>query len=160
MNTLPETEAKTRDKHILVAVDPSESSKRAVLYVADFVGGFPGFTVTLLSIINEPGEDFFETDDEHKIWISNATEKSVQLLGKYRQILIQSGFPEEKVKTSVCVDAPGSLADLILSFQCNLNCCTIVVGRHHKSKTEEFLFGSTSSQIIHDAKNCAIWVVE
>ncbi|MBI5195359.1 MAG: universal stress protein [Nitrospirae bacterium] len=160
MNTAPETEAKIRDKHILVAVDQSESSKRAVLYVADFVGGFPGFTVTLLSIISEPSEDFFETDDERKIWISNTTEKSVKLLEKYRQILIQSGFPEEKVKTRVCVDAPGSLSELILSFQCGLNCCTVVVGRHHKSKTEEFLFGSTSSQIIHDAKNCAIWVVE
>ncbi len=160
MENILETESKTRDKHILVAVDQSESSKRAVLYVADFVGGFPGFTVTLLSIISEPGEDFFETDDDRKIWINNTTEKSVKLLEKYRQILMQSGFPEEKVKTRVCVEAPGSLSELILSFQCNLNCCTVVVGRHHKSKTEEFLFGSTSSQIIHDAKNCAIWVVE
>ena len=37
----------------------------------------------------------------------------------------------------------------------------MVVGRRHKTKTEEFLFGSTSiSRLIHEAKNCAIWVVE
>ena len=35
-----------KDKHLLVAVDESDSSRRAVLYVADFLGGFPGFTVT------------------------------------------------------------------------------------------------------------------
>jgi len=52
------------------------------------------------------------------------------------------------------------LSDMILSFQCDMSCCTVVVGRHHKSKTEEFLFGSISSQLIHEAKNCAVWVVE
>jgi nucleotide-binding universal stress UspA family protein len=36
----------------------------------------------------------------------------------------------------------------------------VVVGRHHKSKAEEFLFGSTSSKLIHEAKKCAVWVVE
>jgi nucleotide-binding universal stress UspA family protein len=53
-----------------------------------------------------------------------------------------------------------SLSEAILDMRCDLTCCTVVVGRHHKSKTEEFLFGSTSSKLIHEAKNCAVWVVE
>ena len=52
-----------KDKHFLIAVDESESSKRAVLYVADIIGGFPGFKVTLLSIIPEPEDDFFDTEE-------------------------------------------------------------------------------------------------
>ena len=33
---------------------PSESSKRAVLYVADMIGGFPGFTVTMAILVVFP----------------------------------------------------------------------------------------------------------
>ena len=50
-----------KDKHLLIAVDDSDSSRRAVLYVADFLGGFPGFTVTLLRVIPAPEEDFFDS---------------------------------------------------------------------------------------------------
>jgi coenzyme F420-reducing hydrogenase delta subunit len=32
-----------------------------------------------------------------------------------------------------------SFAEAILDTRCDLSCCTVVVGRHHKSKAEEFL---------------------
>ncbi|MCJ7616010.1 MAG: universal stress protein, partial [Desulfobacterales bacterium] len=37
---------------------------------------------------------------------------------------------------------------------------TVVVGRQGLSRTEEFLFGSTSSKIVNYARNCTVWVVE
>jgi len=149
-----------KDKHLLIAVDESESSKRAVLYVADFLGGFPGFTVTLLSVISEPEEDFFDSDAEMTEWVKEKLDQANALLKTYRTILVQAGFPEEKVRFKACVGEARSFAQAILEIRCDLTCCTVVVGRHHKSKTEEFLFGSTSSKLIHDAKNCAVWVVE
>lgn len=153
-------ETQVKDKHLLVAVDESESSRRAVLYVADFLGGFPGFTVTILRIIPEPEEDFFDTEQELNAWVKEKLAAADKLLENYRQILIQSGFPEEKVRFRACLGETRSLADAILETRCDLTCCTVVVGRHHKSKTEEFLFGSTSSRLIHEARNCAVWVVE
>jgi len=155
-----ETTASTKDKHLLIAVDQTESSKRAVLYVADFLGGFPGFAVTLLTIIPEPEKDFFENEAEQIAWIGNEREKTKQRLENYRQILIQSGFPENKVDVKLCMGNAKSLSEMIITFQCDLKCCTMVVARHHKSKTEEFLFGSTSNHLIHEAKNCAVWVIE
>ena len=149
-----------KDKHLLIAVDESDSSRRAVLYVADILGGFPGFTVSLLRIIPEPEEDFFDTRDELNSWIKNQTEGANKLLENYRQILIQSGFPGDKVRYRACVGEGKSFAEAILETRCELTCCTVVVGRHHHSKAEEFLFGSTSSKLIHEAKNCAVWVVE
>ena len=149
-----------KDRHFLVAVDDTESSKRAVLYVADIVGGFPGFTVTLFSVVPEPEEDFFESEAEQVSWTKEKIEAANRLLENYRQVLIQAGFPEEKVRIRSCVGEAKSFAEAILETRCDLTCCTVVVGRHHHSKTEEFLFGSTSSKLIHDAKNCAIWVVE
>jgi nucleotide-binding universal stress UspA family protein len=149
-----------KDKHFLIAVDDSESSKRAVLYVADIIGGFPGFTVTLLSIIPEPEEDFFESEEEENAWTAEKRAAANRLLDNYRQVLIHAGFPPDKVRTRSCVGAEKSFAEAILDTRCDLSCCTVVVGRHHKSKTEEFLLGSTSTKLIREAKNCAVWVVE
>ncbi len=149
-----------KDKHLLIAVDETDSSRRAVLYVADFLGGFPGFTVTLLRVIPEPEEDFFDTGAELNKWIKEKLDAANNMLENYRQILIQAGFPEDKVRYRACIEESKSFADAILETRCDLTCCTVVVGRHHKSKTEEFLFGSTSSKLIHQAKNCAVWVVE
>lgn len=153
-------ESPIKDKHLLIAVDESESSRRAVLYVADFLGGFPGFRATLLSIIPEPEEDFFDNDKELVAWTKVRLEEANIALERYRQVLIQSGFEPDKVRIRSCVGDSLSLSEAILDTRCDLTCCTIVVGRHHKSKTEEFLFGSTSNRLIHEAKNCAVWVVE
>lgn len=149
-----------KDKHLLVAIDQSDSSRRAVLYVADFLGGFPGFRVTLLSIIPEPEEDFFDTGEEKVAWIKENRERANKMLENYRQVLIQSGFEADKVRIRSCVGDVTSLSEAILDTRCDLTCCTVVVGRHHKTKAEEFLFGSTSNRLIHEANNCAVWVVE
>ncbi|MDH4161705.1 MAG: universal stress protein [Nitrospirota bacterium] len=149
-----------KDKHFLIAVDESESSKRAVMYVADIVGGFPGFAVTLLSIIPEPEEDFFDSEEEQIAWTKEKMAGANKMLENYRQVMVQSGFPPDKVRIRSCVGEEKSFSEAILDTRCDLSCCTVVVGRHHKSKAEEFLFGSTSSRLIREAKNCAVWVVE
>ena len=156
----PEDNAQMKDKHLLVAVDESDSSRRAVLYVADFLGGFPGFAVTLISIIPDPEEDFYDTEAELNAWIKHKLYKANSMLENYKQVLLQSGFPEDKVRFKSCVWETMSFADAILETRCDLTCCTVVVGRHHKTKAEEFLFGSTSSRLVHEAKGCAVWVVE
>ena len=155
-----ETTTPMTDKHLLVAIDESDSSRRAVLYVADFLGGYSGFRVTLLSIIPEPEEDFFDTDEEKTAWVREKREAANNMLENYRQILVQSGFEADKVRVRSCVGDVKSLSEAILDTRCDLTCCTVVVGRHHKTKAEEFLFGSTSNKLIHEAKNCAVWVVE
>jgi nucleotide-binding universal stress UspA family protein len=149
-----------KDKHILIAVDESDGSKRAVLYVADFLGGNPGFRVTLLSVIPAPEEDFFDSEQEMIAWTSEKLREANILLEKYRHVLIQSGFDPDKVRFRSCVGDAISLSEAILDTRCDLTCCTIVVGRSHKSRTEEFLFGSTSNRLVHEAKSCAVWVVE
>jgi nucleotide-binding universal stress UspA family protein len=153
-------ESPLKDKHLLIAVDESANSRRAVLYVADFLGGFPGFRVTVLSIIPEPEEDFFDSEKDRAAWTKEKVETASRLLENYRQVLIQSGFPEGKVRIRTCVGETKEFAEAILEAQRGMESCTVVVGRQHKSRTEEFLFGSTSSKLIHEAKNCAVWVVE
>jgi len=59
------------ERHLLLAVDESENSKRAVMYVADFFSGNPDVFVTLLSIIPEPTDDLFPTEDQRQQWIAD-----------------------------------------------------------------------------------------
>jgi nucleotide-binding universal stress UspA family protein len=146
------------NKHLLIAVDEADSSRRAVQYVADMLGGAPGFTVTLLSVVPSPEADFFDTEGEMHAWLKKKTDEANAVLEKYRGMLVQAGFPEHSVDYCACVEKGRSLSDAILETRCDR--CTLVVGRSHKSKDEEFLFGSTSSRLIHESKNRAVWVVE
>ena len=148
------------DRHVLVAVDGSENAKRAVLYVSDFLGGVPGFRVTLLTIVPEPSEDYFADDEERKAWIKEHNSEAEKTLKNYRKVLIGSGFSEDKVMMMVEVRSCPSIADCILDDQKKLGCCTIVLGRRGISKKEEFIYGSTSNKILHSGKNCAVWVIE
>jgi nucleotide-binding universal stress UspA family protein len=147
-------------RHVLVAVDTSENSRRAVLYVADFLGGVPGFRVTLLSIVPEPSEDYFETDEERRDWIEKHSTEAEVMLRNYREVLMRAGFPEEKITVRVAVRNCPSIAECIMDDQKKLGCCTIVLGRRGITKKEEVLYGSTSNKILHSVNNCAVWVIE
>jgi len=82
----PEQDSLVKDKHLLIAVDESDGSQRAVLYVADFLGGTPGFRVTLLSVIPEPEDDFFDTEEEKVAWARGKLREVNIMLDRYRQI--------------------------------------------------------------------------
>ncbi len=149
-----------KDRHLLISVDNSENAERAVSYVADFLGGVSGFRATILNVIPEPPLDYFQTDKDRTAWIEEHKSEANRMLDRFRQILIQSGFVKDKVKTILDIRHCPSVADSILEIQQRLECCTIVIGRRGISKKEEFLFGSTSSKVMRLGRNCAIWVIE
>ncbi|MBU0676202.1 MAG: universal stress protein [Proteobacteria bacterium] len=148
------------ERHLLVAVDESENSRRAVMYLADFFGSSPNVFVTLLSILPEPSEDFFAEDSERKAWLAEKKAAMEEMLNKDQAMLMDGGFPEERINISLVVRDCTSIADAILEEQAKLKCCIVVVGRRGLAHHEEFIFGSTSNKILHQAKNCAVMVVE
>jgi nucleotide-binding universal stress UspA family protein len=150
----------SRDRHILLALDETKNSMRALLYVADFLGGQSGIRVTLLRIIPDPSEDYFENDYERAEWLENQCREIDEMMRKYREILVQAGFRKKSIGIRVIINYCTSIAECILEEQKNLDCCTVVVGRRVLSRKEEFLFGSTSCNILHAPKKCAIWVIE
>ncbi len=148
------------NKNILIAVDESENSARAVSYVGQLLGGVKGFTATILNVINEPEEDFFPTDDERQKWFEEHRKKIDERLAVYKEQLIEAGFDKEAVSTRSVLKYCPSMAQCILSERDEKTYSTIVVGRQGLSRSEEFLFGSVSSKIVNHAKNCTVWVVE
>lgn len=150
---------KTYNKNILVAVDESENARRAVSYVAQLLGGTKGFSITMLNVIAEPDEDFFPTDEDKERWLEKHSQKIEATLKEYRQMLIDSGFDGDDVKTRSTLRYCPSMAECILAERDQTEYDTLVVGRQGLSRKEEFLFGSVSSKVVNHAHNCTVWVV-
>ena len=148
------------ERHVLVAVDESDNSKRLVMYLADFFSGYGDVFITLLTILPEPSEDYFPNEEERGKWLAGKKDSLQTALENYRQILLGAGFSAEKLESRLVVRHCTSIGDAILEEQDKLRCCIVAVGRRGISHNEEFIFGSTSSKILHHAKNCAVMVVE
>lgn len=148
------------ERHILIAVDGSENSKRAVIYVANFFGRYGDVFITLLTIVPEPSEDYFATDRDREQWLAEKKNEMDAILAAYKKILTETGFQEEQIEVRLVIRECTSIGDAILEEQEKLGCSMVVVGRRGISHNEEFIFGSTSNKILHHAKNCAVMVIE
>jgi nucleotide-binding universal stress UspA family protein len=156
----PQRDPPEFNRNILIAVDESDNARRAVQYVADLLGGVPGFQVMLLHVIPAPEEDYFPQNEEKERWLAQYRGKIEKVLGQYRRILLDAGFPEKSVDVHSPLRYCPSMAECILLESPETDYATIVIGRQGLSRKEEFLFGSISSKIVHHARNCAVWVVE
>ncbi len=148
------------NRNILIAVDESENSRRAVLYVAGFLGAMKGFKVTVLHVIREPEEDEFADDAEKEKWYQAYTQQVDRMLAEYRRILLDAGFSPDDVFTRSPLRYCPSMAECILAERDLLEYETLVVGRKGLSHKEEFLFGSVSGKIVRTARDCTVWVVK
>lgn len=148
-------------KNILIAVDASDNARRAVEHVAAILGPGRGARVTLLHVERAPGRDRFDTEEA---WLSQCRLDKDRVFGflkDARAVLAAAGLPAEAVleRTILCSAEP-SVAQTILDVQQEGGYGTLVVGRRGLTKGEEFLFGSVSSKLIRNARNCAVWVVQ
>jgi len=149
-----------KERRILVAVDESEHSKRAVMYLADFFGDYPDVHLKLLAIVPWPAEDYFATDEERERWGQEKIATLERKLDEYKEMLVEAGFAESRVDKLLSVSKHASIADAILEEQERLRCCIVAVGRRGIDRHEEFIHGSTSNRILHHAKNCAVMIIE
>ncbi|MEZ0329010.1 MAG: universal stress protein [Dissulfuribacterales bacterium] len=147
-------------KKILIAVDASENSMRAVRYAGEIVGSSAGFEITLLHVAVAPDRDLFP---DETVWKAKKQEIQANMelfFRKSRAALIEFGVSSQNIHEKYVQSGGGSLSHQILNVQESGGFGTIVIGRRGVSKEEEFLFGSVSNKIVHYARNCTVWVVE
>ncbi|MBA4358548.1 MAG: universal stress protein [Humidesulfovibrio sp.] len=147
--------------NILISVDASDNALRAVDYASAILGNAQGVRVTLLYIERAPNRDLFETETA---WLAQCKldhDRVFDFLKTARARLLAAGLPDAAVsERAVLCSAEPSIAQTILDVQQEGGFGTLVVGRRGLTKGEEFLFGSVSSKLVHNAKNCAVWVVQ
>ncbi|QCQ21568.1 universal stress protein [Desulfoglaeba alkanexedens] len=149
------------EHRVLVAVDHSENAFRAVEYVGKVMRHHPEAHITLHHVILSPSPDIVPEEEKRKEQVAAMRAETLTVLERMGRRLTELGFPEKSIRlhVQVCREAK-SIVDLLLHQQRAGRFGTVVVGRRGMSKREEFLFGSVSSKIIREARNCAVWVVE
>lgn len=148
------------DHRLVIAVDGSDNSRRAVAYVGEFVGGLPGFSVVLVHVIHLAETDSQDVPEPRARRLRSERRRAAEWMDAYRRELVRRGMATDRIETH-CVARNGpSLARLILAEAASRGARTIVVGRQGVSRKEEFLFGSVSKQIVSHAANCTVWVVQ
>ncbi len=165
------------NKKILVALDDSEASMRAVRYVANVIGGKKGFTVRLFHILGPlppelrefGGSEIPKTEqklekelqERRERWIERSERETLPVLEKATSILKKAGLPTNAVETQFRISTNREdLASNILDASRLNQCGTVVVGRDSYSWLREMFQRHVADELVHKGQGLTLWVVE
>lgn len=159
---------------MLVAVDESENSQRAVEYVASLLGPIPNVSITLFHVLKPIPRELLEHGGsenpaaeallgeelrrEQDAWVEKEQESECSVLKAPLETLRRHGFDESQVALKFGHD--DDIARNILEEARVGQHDTIVLGRHGTSRIKRIFGGGVTDQLLRDAKGFAIWVIE
>ncbi|OGQ97297.1 MAG: hypothetical protein A2521_16145 [Deltaproteobacteria bacterium RIFOXYD12_FULL_57_12] len=149
----------TNWKKMLVAADGGETSRRALRFVGEIVGGNEALHICLLYVFPEPPPQFLQ---EGGILDQYRQEKELaadRVFTEAIAILTQMQFPAERITTACRMTAGETISQAILRERAEGDYGIVVVGKRGVSKAEEFLFGSISNTVVRQCNGFAAWVV-
>jgi len=146
---------------IMIAIDGSESSLRAVDHVSFMLGDNPDSMVTLLHITPRL-RDYctIEFDEEGDSIEDVITKGDQQCVDKFyihaKNIFKEAGINEsqihiQEVKTTL------NIGKTIVDEAIKGGFGTVAIGR--KGMNNSFFMGSVSRRVLTSAKDCAVWLV-
>lgn len=154
-------------KKILLAVDASPSSMKAVEFVASLLGGHRYEACIFHAIlglgainfelpgVNEPEFPEVKMSDN---CIEAFKSKVVQLFQVIKDMLMASGFEPEKISEKI-ITGVYSRSDTIVKEAEDGGYGTIVVGRRGLSKVEAFFMGRVGHKVVYGGRKFTVWVV-
>jgi nucleotide-binding universal stress UspA family protein len=160
--------------NILVAVDGSENSDRAVQYVGTVLKGVSDMKITLLHVHRPLPPELLEHGgsenpvaetqlsaqlrDDQDAWYKKEREAKYGILTKARDILATAGFDTTRVSLKFGYEE--DVARNILEEARNGGYSTVVVGRHGASQKKRFFGGGVTDQLLGACTGLTIWIVE
>lgn len=168
---------KPMDTRLLIALDDSDASRRAVKYVGQIVGRRRGYRICLVHVLQplppallehggseDPAKEAClqrELKAEQRRWISTAKDSSQKSLDRARAALRKAGLSTRAVETTFCEPGDGpDTADNILKSAEKYRCHTIVVGRRSASWFHELFSQELWEELIRRGKGYCVWVIE
>ncbi len=134
---------------LLVALDGSANSLRAVDYVIELCGG-RDLRVTLLHVLREQHLVF---PKQH-----NSKDAAQRVLKKGRQRLERAGFTPDKVE-QLLIEGAASRAASIVEAAREGGFGTIVMGRKGLSDLSDFAMGRVTQKVLQASRGLAVWVI-
>lgn len=170
-------ETMSNAQHILIAVDDSEASYRAVAYVGSIISGCEGFRVCLLhalpplprELLEFGGSEEPQQEEQREAclkaeqadWIETIAQAAEPVFTRAKQILFEARVREDAVETQI-VDTVNT-QDIVLNILETAHarhCGTVVVGRKSYHGLKALLTSHVSDELISQGEGLAIWVVE
>lgn len=150
---------------VLVAIDASEGSMRAVEYVGSMLSGSDAQVTLIHTIRSFDIFQFGAGPDQNTEWREKAgrelqkVEEEMELfISDAKKRLIELGLKPKRV-TGKVVSNVATRAGCIIEEARNGGSGTIVVGRRGLSRVEEFFMGRVSNKVLQMAKDMAVWVI-
>lgn len=154
-------------KKILLAVDSSPASMKAVEFVVSLLGGH-GYEINIFHAI--PGLEAIHFDlsencrpelpevDMSDTCLETFKLKVARLFRDVKNMLMTSGFESEKISEKV-ISGVRSRSEAIVKEAEDGGFGTIVVGRRGLSKVEAFFMGRVGHEVVYGGKMFSVWVV-
>jgi len=153
---------------ILVAVDESTNSMRAVKYLAK--GMNSAATVTLFSVLPDAtaacGLDsptltpLFRKSRQAFCAIEDTKKDTVkEFMQKAKKVLVEGGFASKNVAIKILKKKAGIARDVLKEAERG-KYDTLVIGRRGLSGVKQFVLGSVSNKIVKFAKKTSVVVVD
>lgn len=145
---------------VLVAVDGSDNSRRAVEHVGHMLGKGSDARLILLHVIAEPDPDYFNNDPAQRAqWLAAQRDEAADYLEGYRKLFVEAGVAADRITLEVVEKRCPSLAQCILDECAVRRAGVLVLGRQGRGAREELLMGSVSKAAVHNSRGRAVWVV-
>ena len=151
-----------KSRKILIAVDGSKNSRKAVSYVGTFAA-FNGAEVTLFNAVREFRLAMLDiatpSGEEIEGKILAELEKDVQrMFDSYRRRLEKAGVEAKGISSKYILQSRSRSADLLKEAS-EGEFGTIVMGRRGLSSVHEFPLGRVTTKVLNRADLCALWIV-
>lgn len=145
--------------NILLCVDSSTNSDRAVEYLTQLGDVLSEATFCILHIYPEPPPNFLQKGGILNDYIRKREQRGINLINKARLRLIQRGFSEARISSVVSMAEGMTISQRVLEIRKQGGFGTVIVGKRGISKAEEFLFGSVSNALARQSKEFTVWIV-
>lgn len=155
-------------KKLLLAVDASPPSRKAVEFAAKLLGNSKEYEARVLHVIQGLGAIRFELQEAAcseqadsamaETCLKAFKAQVARLLHAAATLLTDAGFDPGRVSKAVVTGARNR-AEAIVAEAEQCGCSTIVVGRRGLSRVEAFFMGRVSHAVVYAGKQFSVWVV-
>jgi len=154
------------ERKVLIAIDGSTQSLKAVRYVGRTFGPVEGFRVDLLHLIKGAPPFLVQEakTDPHALARLKTIQAKVRrqgedFLAQAREEAARSGIDPERVTARQAEIKTGLAKDIVFEAQNGLY-DALVMGRRGLGRVQEMFMGSVSSQCVELAKSVPVWLID
>ncbi len=162
---------------LLVVVDESPASQRALEYTGKILRRRRGFQIRLLRLLpplppellefggaENPGKEAAlerELRQQQKQWIVTAKSSARSALDEAVKTLRKAGIAASNIQCAYSDPTePGDTARVVLEQARAMGCYTVVLGHHAHSWFREIAGGDLTEHVLRHASGVSVWVVQ